>query len=180
MLLTTKIKHAISFYNIPDGFTVKTSEEGIRVKIAVYYNDKFISSMSLNSARYWNSDKDEELTEKVYRFLVDTFGEKYAFVAPSYDPRNMPKIEKVIFNRPATIVFWSDDTKTVVKCDDGECFDREKGLAMAISKKTLGNQGNYYNEFKKWLPEPKAHINPDWVDGLIKAFKYCTYGGDNK
>lgn len=32
-------------------------------------------------------------------------------------------------------------------------YDPEKGLAMAISKKALGGRGNYYNEFKKWLPE---------------------------
>ena len=71
----------------------------------------------------------------------------------------MSKITKVIFNDPATIVFWEDDTKTVVKCDDKERYDPEKGLAMAISKKALGNQGNYYNEFKKWLPD-KMHVTP--------------------
>lgn len=65
------------------------------------------------------------------------------------------EITKVIFNNPATIVFWDDGTKTVVKCEKDEAFDEEKGLAMAISKKILGNKGNYYNEFKKWLPEKK-------------------------
>ena len=64
-----------------------------------------------------------------------------------------PSIKKVIFNYPATIVLWSDGTKTVVKCQDGDIYDPEKGLAMAISKKALGNKGNYCNEFKKWLPE---------------------------
>ena len=60
-------------------------------------------------------------------------------------------IKKVIFSNPATIVFWSDGSKTVVKSylDD---YDPEKGLAMAIAKKALGNEGNYYNVFKKWLP----------------------------
>lgn len=62
------------------------------------------------------------------------------------------EITKVIFNNPATIVFWNDGSKTVVKCSEDECFDEEKGLAMAISKKALGNQGNYYNTFEKWLP----------------------------
>ena len=62
------------------------------------------------------------------------------------------KIEKVIFNNPATIVFWKDGTKTVVKVSN-EKFDPEKGLAMAIAKKALGNEGNYFNEIKKWLPE---------------------------
>lgn len=63
------------------------------------------------------------------------------------------KIEKVIYNDPATIVFWKDGTKTVVKaCEDDE-YDPEKGLAMAISKKALGNKGNYYETFKKALPK---------------------------
>lgn len=62
------------------------------------------------------------------------------------------RIKNVIFNNPATIVFWSDGSKTVVKAhlDD---YDPEKGLAMAIAKKALGNEGNYYNVFKKWLPK---------------------------
>lgn len=66
---------------------------------------------------------------------------------------NPNEIKNVIFNNPATIVFWEDGTKTVVKCDKDEKFDPEKGLAMAISKRFLGDKGNYYNEFKKWLPE---------------------------
>lgn len=65
----------------------------------------------------------------------------------------MPKIKDVKFNDPATIVFWADGTKTVVKCQDGDIFDPEKGLAMAITKKALGNKGNYCNELKKWLPK---------------------------
>lgn len=63
-------------------------------------------------------------------------------------------IEKVIFNDPATIVFWSDGSKTIVKATD-EPFDKEKGLAMAISKKHFGNTGRYFEEFKKWINEDK-------------------------
>lgn len=68
----------------------------------------------------------------------------------------IPKIKDVIYNRPATIVFWEDGTKTVVKCKN-EKFDPEKGLVMAFSKKILGNKGNYYNIFKKWLPDEKPN-----------------------
>ncbi len=60
-------------------------------------------------------------------------------------------IENVIFNPPATIVFWSDGTKTVVKAD-GEAYDPEKGIAMAISKKLMGdNKYEYYHTFLHWL-----------------------------
>lgn len=69
-----------------------------------------------------------------------------------------PAIKNVIFNNPATIVFWEDGTKTIVKCQDGDVFDPEKGLTMAISKKALGNKGNYCNEIKKWLPEEEDAV----------------------
>ena len=77
-------------------------------------------------------------------------------------------IKNVIFNDPATIVFWNDGTKTVVKAEN-EPFDPEKGLAMAIAKKSLGNRGNYYNEFKKWLPEKEE------VDKLISINEHYCY-----
>lgn len=83
-------------------------------------------------------------------------------------------IKKVKFNPPATIVFWTDNTKTVVKCN-GEDYDPEKGLAMCICKKVLGDKGNYYEVFKKWLPKeeetesdlPKIAFKPEtWTFDL--------------
>ena len=61
-------------------------------------------------------------------------------------------VKKVYFNKPYTIVLWSDNTKTVVKCD-GEAYDPEKGLAMAFLKKQYGNLNYYYEIFKALLPE---------------------------
>lgn len=60
------------------------------------------------------------------------------------------KIKDVIFSDPATVVFWSDNTKTVVKTRGGEEYDKEKGLAMAIIKKITGNTRDYYEIFKEW------------------------------
>lgn len=62
----------------------------------------------------------------------------------------LPEIKDIIFNNPATIVFWADGTKTVVQ-SRGEGYDPEKGLAMAISKKSLGNKHEYYHTFLHWL-----------------------------
>ena len=63
------------------------------------------------------------------------------------------EIEKVIYNDPATIVIWKNGDKTVVKCQPGDIYDPEKGLALCIMKRALGNKGNYNNTFRKWLPE---------------------------
>lgn len=71
----------------------------------------------------------------------------------STKPATSFSIKDVIFNDPAVIVLWNDGTKTVVKCSENDIFDPEKGMAMAIAKKALGNQGNYYETFKKYLPE---------------------------
>lgn len=64
--------------------------------------------------------------------------------------RREREIKKVIFNEPATIVFWGDGTKTVVKCSKDDEFDPEKGLAMAIAKKFFGNENGYSKNIKKW------------------------------
>lgn len=74
------------------------------------------------------------------------------------DGYNMYKafeIENVIFNYPATIVLWEDGTKTVVKCQEGDEYSKETGLALCFAKKALGNQGNFNEVFKKWIPEEK-------------------------
>lgn len=62
-------------------------------------------------------------------------------------------IEKVIFNDPATIVIWEDGTKTVVKVQNGEPFDKEKGFAMALVKFMSGNTGAYNKLFAKWIED---------------------------
>lgn len=89
--------------------------------------------------------------------------------------RQLIEPKKVIFNDPATIVFWLDGTKTVVKAVD-ESFDPEKGLAMAIAKKHLGNEGNYYNTFKKWLPKEEEITIPTELEKLVDAMKKITTG----
>ena len=78
---------------------------------------------------------------------------KYTCPSPSL----LPNIKAVYFNDPLTCVIWEDGVKTFVKNVDGALkYDKEKALAMAISKKALGNKYNYYKEFEKWLPEEDA------------------------
>lgn len=77
-------------------------------------------------------------------------------------------IRKVIFNNPATIVLWSDGTKTVVKCGPDDIFDKEKGLAMAIVKKMAGNDSRFHKVFKQWCKSDKTNEN---TLGYAKAIK---------
>ena len=62
-------------------------------------------------------------------------------------------IKRVAFNGRYTVVQWEDRIVTIVKAQEGEKMDYEKGLAMAIAKRAFGNRGSYYEVFKKFLPE---------------------------
>lgn len=125
--MTTKNLHIpfLSRYDLYSG--------GVKVKIG---NKTYLPS----SVTMERSDKEYSTWELTVdsRDYIHTDGE------------DILEIKDVIFNPPATIVFWKDGTKTVVKAD-GEEFDAEKGLAMAFSKKFLGNKYDYYNTFKHWL-----------------------------
>ena len=121
-----------------------------------------ISTKELNTITLRKRKKDEGRNEMPVERKSTSSCVYYATTAKSV---SVPSIKKVIFNYPATIVLWSDGSKTVVKCQDGDIYDPEKGLAMAISKKALGNKGNYCNEFKKWLPEDESELSKN-LEGL--------------
>lgn len=123
-------------------------------QLASWLNDsKDVKELAM--ARYLKYKNNNEYKKEVAKYCYnDVIATEAVFNAVRTVQTVIPKIKDVIYNDPATIVFWEDGTKTVVKCKN-EKFDPEKGLAMAFSKKMLGNKGNYYNIFKKWLPEEK-------------------------
>lgn len=88
-------------------------------------------------------------------------------------------IRKVIFNDPATIVLWSDGSKTVVKCGPEDSYDMEKGLAMAIVKKMAGNDNRFHKVFKQYPKKKKKEAGSvgaisDMMAGLNQAAAIAT------
>ena len=61
------------------------------------------------------------------------------------------EIKKVIFHCPATVILWADGTKTVVKCQPGDTYDREKGFLLAVCKRAYGDAGRYNNVIHRAL-----------------------------
>lgn len=66
--------------------------------------------------------------------------------------------KKIIFNGPATIVMWTDGTKTVVKQSNIDDYDYEKGFAMCVVKKVFGDQ---YTYIRKLVKESYKDIHTD-------------------
>lgn len=94
------------------------------------------------------SDYSNMIKNRTTKDVKDAVNSIYGFYG-----RNRFDIKKVYFKDPVTVVLWEDGTKTIVRRDERDTYDPEKALAMAFAKKALGNKGNYYNIFKKWVPE---------------------------
>ncbi len=78
------------------------------------------------------------------------------------------KPTKIIFNGPATIVFWTDGTKTVVKCTERETFDYEKGVALCYMKRLLGNDSSFKRIFKKFnVPKQYRGYDDHYIEKLM-------------
>ena len=67
-----------------------------------------------------------------------------------YDENNrLIYIEKVIYNKPAVIVIWSDGTKTRSTCAKGDVWNPDLGLTNCVIKKLMG-QGFVNKMFRDW------------------------------
>ena len=58
---------------------------------------------------------------------------------------SLPHIDHVKFNGPATIVFWKDGTKTVVKHDGKGRKDKRLAILYAFMRKIYGEGKPYHN-----------------------------------
>ena len=67
------------------------------------------------------------------------------------------QVRNVIFNPPATIVFWEDGMKTVVKCSKDDTYDPERGFELAFLKRILGG-GALRRLIRDWV-EPMDRVS---------------------
>ena len=93
-------------------------------------------------------------------------------------------VSKIIFNPPATIVFWEDGTKTVVKCSAEDEFSEYYGFLAALGKKVYENNSQIKKLIDKkaeWHENKKDKKDiPDVsVDSLTDAFEYIFYSACN-
>ena len=88
---------------------------------------------------------------------------------------NPLEIKNVYFNDPVTVVMWNDGTKTIVRCSENDVYDPEKGLAMAIVKKTYGNDNKFHKIFKKWLPD-ESYAETVSFEEFFTNLKHILFG----
>lgn len=126
----------------------RVKEEQIKAKLNGLFGYR---PMSINYPEYFLKLKEEsqnKINLVLLREAIDRI--KKEETTMNCDIRS--NIKDVIFSYPATIILWKDGTKTIVKAGKDEKYDPEKGFAMAVCKKMFGNEGNYYEVFKEYVP----------------------------
>lgn len=131
-----------------DGETMITLDTGHTFQFKSYdiYWDSASNAYIKKNGHYHQDALDNARYTAQAQAMYNRTYEKEARAAMS-----TASIKNVIFAPPATIVYWSDASKTVVKCSEKDAFDPEKGLAMAIAKRCGGNKGSYYKEIQNWV-----------------------------
>ena len=112
--------------------------------------------------------------EKYSKFMVDEFEDpRTPMHSHGYPWGSVPY--HIIFNPPATIVFWKDGTKTVVKCAKGEKFDPYTGFCYAFTEHFLGSISHIKKLCRKsstGLPEASESIvEEEKCDGPMSSFE---------
>ena len=93
----------------------------------------------------------------------------------NYSQKDIPALTKVISSDPATIVFWDDGTKTVVKCQEGDTYSAKVGILYAVIRKCIG-EGKSYHNFLEQI-EKFDHFVKEQRDKTCSTCKYYRSSG---
>lgn len=92
------------------------------------------------------------VVNKTYHAIADALGAKG------------PRVERIIANGPATIVFWGDGEKTVVKCRECNVCDRKSDAPGPCCYRR-------YDSEKAVMAAMLKRLAPGWQDDVRKAEK---------
>lgn len=119
---------------------------------------------------------DEEsaytLTERIRRLANKTDSAKKSATTLN-NLYNSFEVKDILVNGPATIVFWEDGTKTVVKCGPEDMNDLEKAVAMCFMKKALGSRS--MKKIFDLAEDRAAEYESQFTQLSFKEMGYCLH-----
>jgi hypothetical protein len=130
-------------------------------QLSLYAGDTYLGTANLQADTLTTAVKTNPYQNLFTPIAKNSWESIKATSAFAYIPP-MPK--NIIFNAPATIVYWMDGTKTVVKTMQGDEYDPIYGVAMAYTKKIFGSNAIFKRLVKSFIPdepEVKPETTPD-------------------
>ena len=103
---------------------------------------KLERAMKKEEAAKSPEEEIKDLKHKLFLMQMKMAEERFE-ASVRYAKERMKYIpDRIIKNGPATIVFWCDGTKTVVKCGEGDSPDDYAAFCAALGKKVFGSNSN--------------------------------------
>jgi len=75
--------------------------------------------------------------------------------------------KKIIYCDPATIVYWRDGSKTVVRVSNGDDFQKDQGFAMAVVKKIYPVKADFNRVVAKGKIQKRGRQEVSWYHKLF-------------
>ncbi len=100
---------------------------------------------------YERNKTDEEMVKALKKYILEgkkmpiKTGIEYELKGFTFVPvTNKFNVKKIIHSGPCTIVFWEDNTKTVVRLEEGKEYDEYAAFTAALAKKVYGNNSKVH------------------------------------
>ncbi len=142
-----------------------------------------MSRMHINRARYENLVRGIQRIRELglidweeATYLTNAFRHEFLsqcgarvphFSTDEREPYSLA-VNKIVYNPPATIVFWGDGTKTVVKAAAGTEFNAYHAFTAAVAKKLYGNNSRVNKIVNKWNKDPIDKMTPEEARSLFQ------------
>lgn len=147
----------VEFYSVDGKYNLLVPEDVIMLgypEIKPFYDCGYAPQHVYSDCITTNFTR--ELADLIIRCNQNSLKGESTMKNTNKKPTPSNPIERVIFNGPATIVYWKDGSKTIVKCQEGAVNDPEKGFAMAVARHyfcDILGMSRYDGIFKKYLPK---------------------------
>lgn len=127
------------------------------LKASAHFEMKMTARLNDEQMKAWEAllgtgNQPKPKKEKTVGDIVNGFTEDqkkvlYYIIGKVQEDAKAENLEptKILIQGTATIIWWSDGTKTIVKCQKGDKMDPEKGIAMCVMKKFMGTNETYSN-----------------------------------
>lgn len=156
--------------NSTDEFTQKNF--GRLINFLYLYNDCI--TYYFNGSAMCFSCNDQESSYALIRIIRKLANKKTKdSVISANNLYNTFEIKDIKVNGPATIVFWADGTKTVVKCGAEDLYDAEKAVAMCFMKKALGSRSMH--KIFDLAEDRKTEYDNQFTQLSLKEMSYCLH-----
>lgn len=122
--------------------------------------DNYMDDILNDIIREWSIIREQSTKEKGGNQAFVYAPRQHRQNSKTFNPIAIPKIKRVIFNDPATIVIFEDGSKTIAKSEKHDPYDEEIGMAICIAKRVLGN-ANYRKIMDKYVYNRTSDIEED-------------------